>query len=86
MTPERAEILALEALGWLAGSPDDLQGFLNLSGMDAAQLRNAAGSADMSAALLDFLLGDEALLVRFCEDSGTDPRQMQAARHALGGA
>ena len=83
MTPERAEILALEGLGWLAAQPDDLQGFLNLSGMDVADLRAGAGSSEMSAALLDFLLGDEALLLRFCGDAGIDPRQIQAARNAL---
>jgi Protein of unknown function (DUF3572) len=86
MTPERAEILALEGLGWLAGQPDDLQRFLNLSGMDVAALRAGAGSSEMSAALLDFLLGDEPLLLRFCEDSAIDPRQIQFARNALGAA
>ena len=83
MTPEHAEILALDALGWLAGQPEDLQAFLNLSGLDVAGLREAAGSSEMSAALLDFLLGDEPLMLRFCEDSGTDPRQVQLARNAL---
>lgn len=83
MTPERAEILALEALGWLAARPDDLQAFLNLSGMDVAGLREAAGSSEMNVALLDFFLGDEPLLLRFCEDNGIDPRQIQFARNAL---
>ena len=83
MTPERAEILALEALGWLAARPDDLQGFLNLSGTDVAGLRAGAGTAEMNAAIMDFLLGDEPLLLRFCEDAGIDPRQIQSARHAL---
>ena len=31
MTPEKAEILAFETLGWLAGEPEDLQKFLNIS-------------------------------------------------------
>jgi hypothetical protein len=85
MTPERAEILALEALAWLVGQDEDLQGFLNLSGMDAAQLRQAAGSPGMSVAILDFLMADEPLLLRFCEDTELDPRKLQAARYALGG-
>ena len=83
MTPERAEILALEALGWLAGQPEDMQAFLNLSGIDVAALRDSAGTPEVGAALLDFLLGNESLMLRFCEDMQIDPRQMQAARAAL---
>ena len=83
MTPERAEILALEALGWLAGQPEAMQGFLNLSGIDVAGLRDGAGTSEVGAAVLDFLLGDEPAMLRFCEDMQIDPRQMQAARNAL---
>lgn len=83
MTPERAEILALEALGWLAGQPEAMQGFLNLSGIDVAGLRDGAGTSEVGAAVLDFLLGDEPVMLRFCEDMQIDPRQMQAARNAL---
>ena len=85
MTPERAEILALEALQWLAARPDELQAFLNLSGMDVADLRQGAGSPAVSAAVLDFLLGDEAVLLRFCQEGEVDPRKLQSARYALGG-
>ena len=83
MTPERAEILALEALGWLAGQPEAMQGFLNLSGIDVAGLRDGAGTSEVGAGVLDFLLGDEPVMLRFCEDMQIDPRQMQAARNAL---
>jgi uncharacterized protein DUF3572 len=84
MTPERAEILALEALGWLAGQPEEMQRFLNLSGLDVAGLRDSAGTSEGAAALLDFLLGDEPLMLRFCADFQIDPRQMQIARNAVG--
>ena len=85
MTPERAEILALEGLGWLAGRPEDMQRFLNLSGMDVAALRAGAGTPGVGLAVIDFLMGDEPLLVAFCEDNQLDPRRMQSARFALGG-
>jgi len=85
MTPEKAEILAFETLGWLAGEPEDLQKFLNLSGLDAAALRQAAGSTEMSVAILDYLLAHEELLLRFCDSAGTKPKDLHLARHALGG-
>jgi len=84
MTPEKAEILALEALGWLAGEPDSIQRFLDLSGSSAAELRQAAAEPGTGLAVLDFLLGHEDLLLKFCESAGLEPRQVHAARQALG--
>jgi hypothetical protein len=83
MTPENAEILALEGLGWLAGEEDGIQRFLNQSGIDAAALRDAAGSPDLGVAILDFLLGNEDLLLRFCESASLSSRQLHLARHRL---
>ena len=85
MTPENAEILALQGLGWLAGEPEELQKFLNHSGVDGAGLREAAGTPEMGAAILDYLLGHEELLLRFCDSAEASPRDLHLARHALGG-
>ena len=85
MTPENAEILAFATLGWLAGEPEDLQKFLNLSGLDVDALRQGAGSPEMSVAILDYLLAHEALLLRFCEAEGIKPKDLHLARHVLGG-
>jgi hypothetical protein len=85
VTPERADILALEGLGWLAGQDDAFQRFLNQSGSDAASLRGTAGSREMGVAVLDFLLGNEDLLLQFCESASIAPKQIHLARHQLGG-
>ncbi len=85
MNTENAEILALQGLGWLARDEDGLQRFLDLSGLDTAALRAQAGTADMNVAILDFLLGHEDLLLRFCETDGISPRDLHLARHRLGG-
>ena len=85
MNTENAEILALQGLGWLAGDEDGLQRFLNLSGLDVGSLRAQAGTPDMHVAVLDFLLGHEDLLLRFCEAEGIAPRDLHLARHRLGG-
>ncbi|MCP5410861.1 MAG: DUF3572 domain-containing protein [Alphaproteobacteria bacterium] len=86
MTPERAEILSLEGLGWLAGDEDALTRFLSLSGADIGALRQAAGSPDMQLAVIEFLLGQEDLMLRFCEDVQVKPEALHQARHVLGGA
>jgi hypothetical protein len=85
MTPEKAEILALQGLSWLAGEPPELEKFLTLSGLDVDGLRAGAGTPELSVAILDYLLGHEALLVRFCEGAEVPPKDMHMARHALGG-
>jgi hypothetical protein len=84
-TPENAEILALEALGWLAGEETGIARFMDQAGIDAASLRDAAGSPGMALAVLDFLLGNEDLLLQFCESAGIAPKDLHLARHQLGG-
>jgi hypothetical protein len=82
--PENAEILGLEALTWLVCDQPGLDRFLAASGVDGAELREAAGSPGLTIAILDFLLANEDLLLAFCESSGTKPAGLHRARHALG--
>jgi hypothetical protein len=86
MSPENAEILALQGLRWLAGEPEELEKFLNLSGLDLAGLRQAAGAPEMGVSILDYLLGHEDVLLRFCDSAAVVPRDLHMARHVLGGA
>ena len=83
MRPERAEILALEALGWLAAQPDALDRFQAASGVSGAELREAAGTPELAVALFDFLLANEPFLLAFCEISGSDAPSLHRARHLL---
>jgi hypothetical protein len=83
MTPEKAEILALEGLGWMAGEPEAIEKFLSLSGLEPGALREAATDPQTGVAVLDFLLADEPLLLKFCDSRGIDPRQVQMARQVL---
>ena len=85
-SPKNAEILALEGLGWLAAETDGIQRFLDRSGIDSATLRQAAGSPGLNLAVLDFLLSNEDLLLRFCESAAISPKALHLARHQLDGA
>ena len=84
-SPERAEILALEALAWLAGRPEDIERFLDLSGLDARDLRSAVGDRDLLGSVLDFLLANEPLLLDFCQDASTGAQAVHLARRRLEG-
>jgi hypothetical protein len=84
-TQENAEILALEGLGWLAGDETGIARFMDQAGIDAASLRDAAGSPGTGLAVLDFLLGNEDLLLRFCESAQIAPKALHLARYQLSG-
>ena len=81
---EGAEILALQALGWLAGQEERMGRFLALTGLQGADLRAVADSRDTLRAVLDFLLSDEELLLDFCEMAQIPPKSLPAYRHRLG--
>jgi hypothetical protein len=83
-TAEGAEILALQALGWLAGDETRLSRFLALSGLDPATLRAVADTRDTARAVMDFLLSDEDLLLDFCEIAQIRPQDFPAYRNRLG--
>jgi len=85
LTRERAEILALEALAWLAAQPDAIAKFLTLSGLEASDLRRAVTDSGLQTSVLDFLLGDESLLLEFCESASLKPPAVHTARYRLGG-
>ena len=81
-----AETLALKALGFLARDTDALLRLLTLSGLELDDLRERAGEPELLAAVVDFLLSDDALLARFAEEEGLDAQEIHAARRALPGA
>jgi Protein of unknown function (DUF3572) len=85
ISPETAEILALQALAWLAGRPDDIDRFLASSGLEAAELRRAAGEPHLLGSLLDFLLANEGLLLEFCQDASIPAQTVHLARYRLEG-
>ena len=83
LSPERAEILGFEALAWLAADAGGLSRFQAVSGVSGEELREAAGSPELSVAVFDFLLAHEELLLAFCQTSGTEPQMLHQARRLL---
>lgn len=66
-----AELLALQALGWLAGNEDLLGVFMGATGVSGDELASRAGEGAFLASVLDFLLMDDAWVVAFCDATGT---------------
>jgi hypothetical protein len=83
-TREAAEMLAIQALGYLAEEPERLAAFLSASGIAAEDIRGAAGDPAFLQGVLDHMLGDEQLLIGFADSAGIDPADIGKARRALG--
>ena len=82
---DAAETLALQALGWIAGQDELAGAFLGSTGSSAEDLKARASDPEFLGFVLDFLLQDEAALLAFCEDAGSEPDQPFRARAALPG-
>jgi hypothetical protein len=78
-----AEFLAIEALTFIASEPDRVDRFLAITGLNLANLREAAAAPGFLAAVLDYLAGSEDLLLAFAAHGGHDPAKIATARETL---
>jgi Protein of unknown function (DUF3572) len=85
MTPEAAQVLALQALGWIASDDEVFPQFMAATGASLGDLRARATDPDFQAAVLDFLLQDDRWVVAFCDREGHPYTAPQSARTALPG-
>ncbi len=90
MDSDRAEIIAINGLSFVAANEKYLAGYLNLTGLDLDTLRdNVANPEKMIEALagiLDFLMQNEAYLLEFSENYQIDPLDIGRARQLFPGA
>lgn len=85
LPPEEAETLAIHALRFLAGDSARLGRFLALTGLEPAELKASASEPHLLAAVLDYLLRDESLLLVFAADQRVAPESVALAHHSLTG-
>jgi hypothetical protein len=82
---ESAEGLAIAALAFLAGRPEELARFLALSGIEPGRIRSAAAAPGFLAAVLEHISSDESLLLAFAADGNLSPAAIGEARRSLAG-
>jgi hypothetical protein len=83
LAAEVAEVLAIQALGFIAQDDERLGRFLAVTGIGPADIRAAARERHFLAGVLDYVTGDEELLVAFAGHAGVDPGTIAIARRAL---
>ena len=86
MTPDAAEVLALQAFAHVAAD-DELSGaFMGASGLSPDDLRAGATDPVFLASVLDFLTQRDDWVVAFCDRHGLSYDAPLRARYALPGA
>ncbi len=81
---EVAEIVAIQALSFIAADPERLGQFLAESGIGPETLRTAAADPQFMAHVLDFVMRDDATVMAFAAASELHPTNIGAARQVLG--
>ena len=80
---EVAEIVAIQALSFVAGDPERLGLFLAESGIGPETLRTAAANPHFLVSVLDFVMRDDVTVKAFATASELHPTNIAAARQAL---
>jgi hypothetical protein len=80
---EVAEIVAVQALNFIAADPERLGAFLAESGIGPETLRHAAADPHFLSHVLDFVLRDDATVKAFANVSQLHPTNIAAARQVL---
>ncbi|WP_255701269.1 DUF3572 domain-containing protein [Afifella sp. H1R] len=81
---DRAEEIAVMALGHIASRPDLLGRYLDLTGLRPDGLRQAASEPGFLAGTLTFLLAHEPDLFDFAEAAELHPEEVVEAARQLG--
>lgn len=82
---EEAEELAVAALLFIANDPELMPRFLNISGINAEDIRKAAASKGFLAGVLQFIMAHEPTLMAFSAQSGYLPQSVGEAVNFLPG-
>lgn len=85
MQSDQAELVAIQALGHIAGDDELLCAFLDITGLSPTDLRRRGGDREILGGVLDFILMDEARLLAFCDAAGLKPEIPGRARKLLPG-
>jgi Protein of unknown function (DUF3572) len=80
---EVAEIVAIQALSFVADDPERLGLFLAETGIGPETLRTAATDPHFLGNVLDFVMRDDATVKAFADASQLHPTNIAAARQAL---
>lgn len=77
--------IAIAALSWISADGEMISRFCALTGIEPAQMRQAADEPGFLVGVLEFVLAHEPTLMRFCDDNAIEPEAVQRAHAELSG-
>ena len=86
MNAEYIITTGLQVVAHIAADEDTFQNFMTMTGMDIESLRASIDSLETIAAVLDFLLENENILIDFCRDHQISAEEIWRLRNQLPGA
>ena len=86
LTDAEKEIFALRAFTYLLSQQEALDQFMSQSGMSANELRKGVDNLETLAAVMDFIMQDDGLLLEFCEEVNCTIEDIWRIRSELPGA
>lgn len=78
-----ADQIAIDVLGYIASEPDLMRRFLDLTGIEAGEIRQAAAQPGFFVGVLDFMLANERDVEDYVYRTGSSPEALVAAREKL---
>ncbi|MFQ1701756.1 DUF3572 domain-containing protein [Loktanella agnita] len=86
MNSDQAQVIALQALAWLAGNEELCPIFLGATGGSVDDMRARATDPAFQASVLEFITMDDAWVIAFCDHAALKYELPMQARYALPGA
>lgn len=77
------DFIAIQALTYIAGHPDHADRFMALTGIDVGDLRRVSAEPGFLLGVMDYLVGDEPLLLEFAAEAGIPPAAVVRAHDGL---
>ena len=75
--------MAVSAFAFVAGDPEHLSRFLEITGLGPETIRQAAASPGFYGAVLDHVASDEQLLLAVASALASKPERIMQARNVL---
>lgn len=85
MNEAMAQTVAVQALGWLAGDDELWDVFLGSTGAQIDEVKKAAQDPEFLGSVLDFVMMDDAWVIRACEAISVPNETLMQARQNLPG-
>ena len=85
MNQDAAEVVAIQALGWLMSHEELGPVFMGASGASVEDIKARASETAFLVSVLDFILMDDTHVVDFCDSAGIGYDVPMQALHSLPG-